>query len=61
MSFIMSYTINGTEIRVAHPLHSISVNKNQVVFADKQGFRNVTLPDAKQAKAFINWLIRIPD
>ena len=57
----MSYTINGTEIRVAHPLHSISVNKNQVVFADKQGFRNVTLPDAKQAKAFINWLIRIPD
>jgi len=53
----MSYTINGAEIRVAHPLHSISVNKNQVVFADQQGFRNITLADSKQAKQFLNWLI----
>ena len=55
----MSIMINGTPVRVAQPLHSISVNKNQVVFADSEGFKNIKLADAKQTKQFVNWLLTV--
>ena len=53
----MSYTYNGQQIRILHPVHSISVNKKSVVFADKRGQKNTKFESAIEAKQFVNWLL----
>jgi hypothetical protein len=57
MSFIMSYLYNGSQIRIVHPVHSISVNKQSVAFADKLGRKNTKFANASEAKQFVQWLI----
>ncbi|WP_199271386.1 hypothetical protein [Paraglaciecola sp. L1A13] len=53
----MSYLYNGSQIRVSHPVHSISVNKQSVAFADKQGRQNTKFANAIEAKQFVKWLV----
>ena len=49
----MSYLYNGSQIRVVHPVHSISVNKQSVAFADKQGRQSTKFANAIEAKQFV--------
>ncbi len=56
-SFIMSYNYNGSQIHVAHPVQSISVNKQCVIFADKYGQTKSSFKNATDARRFLNWLI----
>jgi hypothetical protein len=58
VSFIMSYTYNGTEIRVEQPIRSISVNKSKVVFADGTGRKQTQFSSGSEARHFLNWLTR---
>ncbi|GAC31346.1 hypothetical protein [Paraglaciecola polaris] len=53
----MSYLYNGSQIRVMHPVHSISVNKQSVAFADKEGRQNTRFANANEAKQFVKWLV----
>jgi hypothetical protein len=53
----MSYIYNGQQIRILHPVHSISVNNKRVVFADKCGQKNTKFDNAVDAKLFVNWLL----
>jgi hypothetical protein len=53
----MSYIYNGAQIRVVQPVHSISVNKQNVAFADKCGQKNNKFANASDAKQFVSWLI----
>ncbi|WP_235310033.1 hypothetical protein [Paraglaciecola algarum] len=55
----MSYTYNGTQIRVKCPVHQISVNKQKVVFADKCGQQMNTFANNTEAKQFVDWLLNI--
>ncbi|MCG7560739.1 MULTISPECIES: hypothetical protein [Pseudoalteromonas] len=55
----MSYTYNGTEIRVEQPIRSISVNKSKVVFADGSGRKQTQFSSGSEARHFINWLTRV--
>lgn len=57
VGFIMCYTYNGQQIRILHPVHSISVNKKSVVFADKCGQKNTKFDSAVDARQFVNWLL----
>jgi hypothetical protein len=59
MSFIMSYTYNGTQISVMCPVHNISVNKYKVAFADKCGQKMGTFANTTEAKQFVSWLLNI--
>lgn len=53
----MSYLYNGSQIRIVHPVHSISVNKQSVAFADKLGQKNTKFANPSEAKQFVQWLI----
>ncbi len=53
----MSYTYNGTQIRIVHPVHSISVNNHNVVFADLSGHKKAEFANPLEAKAFVAFLI----
>lgn len=55
----MPYTYNGEQLNIAQPLHSISVNNNSVVFSDQTGPKKLTLANTKEAKRFLNWLMKI--
>lgn len=52
----MSYTHNGTEIRIEQPIRSISVNKSRVVFADGTGRKVTQFANGNEARRFLNWL-----
>lgn len=52
----MNTHIETAEIHVCHPVASISVNKNHVVFDDKEGTKDVTLANAKEVRQFLNYL-----
>lgn len=54
----MSYTYNGTQIRVKCPVHNISVNKHKVVFADNRGTQVSTFANGTDAKQFVDWLVK---
>lgn len=56
VSFIMSYTYNGTEIRVEQPIRSISVNKSKVIFADGTGRKITQFANGGEARQFLSWL-----
>lgn len=54
----MSYTTyHGTQIRVACPVHAISVNKHKVAFADQSGQQMGVFNNTQEAKAFVSWLL----
>jgi hypothetical protein len=55
----MSYTYNGTQIRVMQPVHHISVNKHNVAFADQCGQKMGSFSNTKEAKRFVSWLLSI--
>lgn len=56
----MSFTTyHGTDIRVACPVHTISVNKHKVAFADQFGQKLNIFTSAQEAKAFVSWLLTI--
>lgn len=56
----MSFTTyHGTEIRVACPVHAISVNKHKVAFADQFGQKLNVFTSTQEAKAFVSWLLTI--
>ncbi|MEO9946384.1 MAG: hypothetical protein ABJH28_19430 [Paraglaciecola sp.] len=55
----MSYTYNGTQIRVECPVHNISVNKQKVVFADVSGQQTNTFSNTSEARLFVDWLLQI--
>jgi hypothetical protein len=56
----MSFTTyHGTDIRVACPVHAISVNKHKVAFADQFGQKLNVFTSTKEAKAFVSWLLTI--
>ncbi|MGS2719970.1 hypothetical protein [Paraglaciecola aestuariivivens] len=59
VSFIMSYTYNGTQISVSCPVQNISVNKNKVAFADKCGLKVGTFANTTETKQFVSWLLNI--
>ncbi|ASD67799.1 MULTISPECIES: hypothetical protein [Pseudoalteromonas] len=52
----MSYTYNGTEIRVEQPISSISVNKSKVIFADGTGRKITQFANGGEARQFLSWL-----
>ncbi len=52
----MSYLYNGSQINVAQPVHSISINKHRVVFTDKQGAKHARFIKLSEARHFVNWL-----
>ncbi|MDP4985669.1 hypothetical protein [Pseudoalteromonas tunicata] len=52
----MSYNYNGSLIQIAHPVQSISVNKSNVIFADKTGLKNTRFATNSDARLFVNWL-----
>ncbi|CAM4135872.1 hypothetical protein [Pseudoalteromonas byunsanensis] len=52
----MSYEYNGSVIQIAQPVLSISVNKSNVIFADKMGMRNTRFASPSDARSFIKWL-----
>ena len=52
----MSYIYNGQQIRIMQPVHSISVNKNNVVINHAQGSSNVDFSSSTDFKAFLCWL-----
>ncbi|WP_440053901.1 hypothetical protein ACSLBF_13630 [Pseudoalteromonas sp. T1lg65] len=52
----MSYTYNGTEIRVEQPIRSISVNKAKVIFADNAGQKITQFANGSEARHFLSWL-----
>ena len=54
--FSMSYNYNGSLIQIAHPVQSISVNKSNVIFADKTGLKNTRFATNSDARVFVNWL-----
>ena len=56
VSFIMSYKYNGSVIQIAHPVQSISVNKQRVIFSDTQGLKNAIFQKASDARQFVKWL-----
>ena len=56
VSFIMSYKYNGSLIQIAHPVQSISVNKQRVIFSDTQGLKNAIFQKASDARQFVKWL-----
>ena len=43
----MSYKYNGSMIQIAHPVQSISVNKQRVIFSDTQGLKNAMFQKAE--------------
>ncbi|BBN83810.1 hypothetical protein PA25_37950 [Pseudoalteromonas sp. A25] len=55
----MSYEYNGSLIQIAQPVLSISVNKSNVIFADKTGSKNTRFSTASEARSFIRWLTQI--
>lgn len=52
----MSYTYNGQQIRVMHPVHSISVNHNRVAVNHDNGLSYVTFSNSLDIKKFLSWL-----
>ncbi|MGO2478735.1 MAG: hypothetical protein ACTH7Q_10325 [Pseudoalteromonas sp.] len=52
----MSYSYNGSMIQIAHPVQSISVNKQRVIFSDTQGSKNALFSKASDARLFVKWL-----
>ncbi len=49
----MTITINGTQVTIAYPVHSISVHKNRVAFEDAQGGKHAELSNARERREFI--------
>ncbi|NOU50514.1 hypothetical protein HG263_08165 [Pseudoalteromonas sp. JBTF-M23] len=43
-------------IQIIQPVLSISVNKSNVIFADKTGLKNKRFSTASEARSFIRWL-----
>ncbi len=56
VSFIMSYKYNGSLIQIAHPVQSISVNKQRVIFSDTQGLKNAIFQSPSEARLFVKGL-----
>ncbi len=52
----MSYIYDGTQIRIVRPVHSISVNKQNVVVTDKTGSTRVKFANVNDSKQFLTWL-----
>jgi hypothetical protein len=52
----MIYQYNGSAIQVTQPVLSISVNKGNVIFADKAGLKNTRFNTPSEARSFIKWL-----
>jgi len=52
----MSYTYNGAEYSVTAPVHSISVNKQNVVITDKTGSQLFKFTNRRDSKSFLAWI-----
>ena len=52
----MSYTYKGSEIQIAHPVQTISINNLRVIFADNQGLKTTCFETKSQARQFVKWL-----
>jgi len=52
-------TYHGTQIQVAYPVHTISVNKLRVAFADQCGQKIGVFNNAQEARAFVSWLLTV--
>ncbi|WP_170940425.1 hypothetical protein [Pseudoalteromonas sp. NBT06-2] len=52
----MSYTYNGSEIQIAHPVQTISINNLRVIFADSQGQKYTQFDTKSHARQFVKWL-----
>jgi hypothetical protein len=55
-SFIMSYTYNNAVYSITSPVHSISVNKRNVVVTDKMGSKLFKFSNVSDSKRFLTWL-----
>ena len=53
----MPYKIDNRLIDVTFPVKSISVNKNAIVYTDKQGKNKETFPHRNEALNFMKWLV----
>ena len=53
----MPYKIDNRQINVSFPVTSISVNKNAIVFTDKQGKTKETFAKRHEALSFVKWLV----
>lgn len=53
----MSYFHNGQHFSVKHPISSISVNRNKVVFSDSSGSKSLKLDNTNQTREFLDWLL----
>ncbi len=54
----MSYQYNGEQIHIAHPVTFVSVNKNKVIFTDRNGIKRPNFSNPKDARSFVHWLKR---
>lgn len=52
-SIIMSYTYKGMVYSIKPPVKSISVNKNNVVFTDKDGAKLIKFTNVNESKSFL--------
>ena len=53
----MPYKIDNRLINVTFPVKSISVNKNAIVYTDKQGKNRETFTHRNEALNFMKWLV----
>lgn len=57
----MPYNYNGKHLAVNHPVVSISVNRNKVIFHDAFGHQSVQLASSGETKHFLDWLVHNND
>lgn len=53
----MTIILNGTQIQIKQPVHSISVHKNRVAFTDSQGEKIAQLASVNERRSFIDMLV----
>ena len=53
----MPYKIDNRHINVSFPVRTISINKNAIVYTDKQGKNRETFSHRNEALKFMKWLV----
>lgn len=55
----MTHIYYGDSINAQPPIFTISVNKFNVVFKDKENIKKIDFKNALETKKFVNWLVTI--
>lgn len=52
----MSYTYNGMIYSIKSPVHSISINKKNIVVNDQNGSQLIQFTNVEDSKSFLEWV-----